>query len=179
MLTAGAATVLTACSIKTFAVNKLGDTLSAPGPSVYTTDDEPELIRAALPFSLKTIEGLLQTSPNHKGMLLTACSGFTSYANAFVQLDAEALESTDYEESERLKARARRLYLRGRDYCMRRVELKRPGLRAALAADPATALGTVKYNVDEITGSVRRGARPSRWAWISRISSPTSRWCAR
>jgi predicted anti-sigma-YlaC factor YlaD len=150
LLTAGAATVLTACSIKTFAVNRLGDSLSAPGPSVYTTDDDPDLIRAALPFSLKTIEGLLQTSPNHKGMLLTACSGFTSYANAFVQLDAEALESTDYEESERLKTRARRLYLRGRDYCMRRVELKRPGLQAALAADPATALGSVKYDVDEL-----------------------------
>lgn len=147
---AGLAAALAGCSIKTFAVNKLGDTLSAPGPSVYTTDDDPDLIRAALPFSLKTLESLLQSSPNHKGMLLTACSGFTSYANAFVQLDAEAIESTNYEESERLKARARRLYLRGRDYCMRRVELKRPGLRAALAKDPATALGSVKYDVDEI-----------------------------
>ena len=150
LLTGVAALSLTGCSIKTFAVNKLGDTLSAPGPSVYATDDDPELIRAALPFSLKTVESLLQASPNHKGLLLTACSGFTSYANAFVQLDGEALESTNYEESERLKARARKLYLRGRDYCMRRVELKRPGLRAALAADPATALGTVKYDVDEL-----------------------------
>jgi predicted anti-sigma-YlaC factor YlaD len=145
-----AACTLAGCSIKTFAVNKIGDTLSAPGPSVYTTDDDPELIRAALPFSLKTLESLLQASPNHKGMLLTACSGFTSYANAFVQLDAEAIESTDYAESERLKARARRLYLRGRDYCMRRVELRRPGLRAALSADPATALGNVKYDVEEL-----------------------------
>jgi predicted anti-sigma-YlaC factor YlaD len=150
LLTAGAATVLTACSVKTFAVNKLGDTLSAPGPSVYTTDDDPELIRAALPFSLKTVESLLQASPRHRGLLLTACSGFTSYANAFVQLDAEAIESTDYTESERLKARARRLYLRGRDYCMRRVELRRPGLRAALSADPTTALGSAKYDVEEI-----------------------------
>jgi predicted anti-sigma-YlaC factor YlaD len=150
LLTAGAATVLTACSVKTFAVNKLGDTLSAPGPSVYTTDDDPELIRAALPFSLKTVESLLQASPRHRGLLLTACSGFTSYANAFVQLDAEAIESTDYAESERLKTRARRLYLRGRDYCLRRVELRRPGLRAALATDPDTALGTVKYDIDEI-----------------------------
>ena len=150
VLLAGCAAALSACSVKTFAVNKLGDSLSAPGPSVYTTDDDPELIRAALPFSLKTLESLLQASPKHKGMLLTACSGFTSYANAFVQLDAEALESTNYEESERLKARARRLYLRGRDYCMRRVELKRPGLREALAADPATALGTVKYDVEEL-----------------------------
>lgn len=145
-----AALSLASCSVKTFAVNKLGDSLSAPGPSVYTTDDDPELIRAALPFSLKTVESLLQSSPKHKGMLLTACSGFTSYANAFVQLDAEAIESTNYEESERLKARARRLYLRGRDYCMRRVELKRPGLRQALGTDPATALGNVKYDVDEI-----------------------------
>ncbi len=150
LATALAALCLSGCSVKTFAVNRLGDTLSAPGPSVYTTDDDPELIRAALPFSLKTIESLLQASPKHKGLLLTACSGFTSYANAFVQLDAEALESSDYEESERLKARARKLYLRGRDYCMRRVELKRPGLRAALATDPATALGTVKYDVEEL-----------------------------
>lgn len=151
VLVAGlAACSLAGCSIKTFAVNKLGDTLSAPGPSVYTTDDDPELIRAALPFSLKTLESLLQASPNHKGMLLTACSGFTSYANAFVQLDAEALESTDYNESERLKARARKLYLRGRDYCMRRLELKRPGLRQALSLDPATALGNVRYDVDEL-----------------------------
>lgn len=145
-----AAGALSGCSVKTFAVNKLGDAMSAPGPSVYTTDDDPDLIRAALPFSLKTVESLLQTSPRHKGLLLTACSGFTSYANAFVQLDAEELEPTDYAESERLKARARRLYLRGRDYCMRRLELKRPGLRAALAADPATALGTAKYDVDEL-----------------------------
>ncbi|MGE0815869.1 MAG: TRAP transporter TatT component family protein [Vicinamibacterales bacterium] len=147
---AGCAVLAAGCSIKTFAVNKLGDALSAPGPSVYTTDDDPELIRAALPFSLKTVESLLQTSPRHKGLLLTACSGFTSYANAFVQLDAEALESTDYEESERLKARARRLYLRARDYCMRRVELRRPGLREALARDPATALGNAKYDVEEL-----------------------------
>lgn len=141
---------LAGCSFKTFAVNKLGNALSAPGPSVYTTDDDPDLIKAALPFSLKTLESLLQTSPKHKGMLLAACSGFTSYANAFVQLDAEALESTDYEESERLKVRARRLYLRGRDYCMRRMELKQPGLRHALASDPATALGTTKFDVDEL-----------------------------
>ena len=150
LLTGVAALSLAGCSIKTFAVNKLGDTLSTPGPSVYTTDDDPELIRAALPFSLKTVESLLQASPNHKGLLLTACSGFTAYANAFVQLDGEALESTNYEESERLKARARKLYLRGRDYCMRRLELKRPGLRAALSTNPATALGTVKYDVDEL-----------------------------
>ena len=151
-LAALAACVLasTACSIKTMAVNKVGDALSAPGPSVYATDDDPELIRAALPFSLKTLESLLQTSPNHKGMLLTACSGFTSYANAFVQLDAEAVESTDYDQSEQLKARARKLYLRGRDYCLRRVELKRPGLRQALATDPATALGDAKYDVEEL-----------------------------
>lgn len=149
-VSAVAVLALAGCSVKTFAVNRLGDTLSAPGPSVYTTDDDPELIRAALPFSLKTVESLLQTSPRHPGLLLTACSGFTSYANAFVQLDAEAIEATDYAESERLKERARRLYLRGRDYCLRRVELKRPGLGAALAEDPATALGDVEYDVEEI-----------------------------
>ena len=71
-----AALSLAGCSVKTFAVNRLGDALSAPGPSVYTTDDDPDLIKAALPFSLKTLESLLHLPVQDREMfyakLLTA-----------------------------------------------------------------------------------------------------------
>ena len=62
---------LQGCSIKQVAVSKLGDTL-AKGGSVYASDDDIELVGAALPFSLKTVEGLLAEVPEHKGLLLTA-----------------------------------------------------------------------------------------------------------
>ena len=36
-----------------------------------------ELVREAVPFSLKLIESLLAESPRHRGLLLAACKGFT------------------------------------------------------------------------------------------------------
>jgi hypothetical protein len=64
------------CSVKRIAVNKLGDALSSGGSS-YESDDDPDLVADALPFSLKLIESLLAESPQHKGLLLAAASGFT------------------------------------------------------------------------------------------------------
>jgi hypothetical protein len=49
---------LAGCSVKRMAVNKLGNALSSGGSS-YETDDDPDLVADALPFSLKLIESLL------------------------------------------------------------------------------------------------------------------------
>ena len=59
------------CSIKKMAINKLGDAL-AGGGTTFASDDDPELIKAAVPFSLKLIESLLAESPRHRGLLLAA-----------------------------------------------------------------------------------------------------------
>src|SRR5206468_3314056 len=76
------------CSLKKVAVNKLGDALAGSG-TTFSSDDDPDLIESAVPFSLKLIESLLAESPNHRGMLLAASSGFTQYAYAFIQQDAD------------------------------------------------------------------------------------------
>src|SRR5258708_10138229 len=83
-----------ACSIKRIAVNKLGNAL-ASGGTTFTSDEDPELVRDALPFSLKLIESLLAESPRHRGLLFAASSGFTPYAYAFVQQEADELEDRD------------------------------------------------------------------------------------
>src|SRR5213593_5197100 len=114
------------CSIKKFAINKLGDSLANSG-TTYAADDDPELIGQALPFSLKLVEGLLAESPEHRGLLFTAASGFTEYAYVYVQQDAEMLESQDLDRAGALRARARRLYLRARDYGLRGLEAKHRG----------------------------------------------------
>ena len=73
----------TGCSLRQMAINKLGDVLSKEA-TTYASDDDPELIKGAIPFSLKLVESLLAENQRHKGLLLAACRGFTQYSYAFV-----------------------------------------------------------------------------------------------
>ena len=131
------------CSIQRFAVNKVGDAL-AGGGGTYAADDDPELVRAAVPFSLKLIESLLESSPQHEGLLLTAASGFTQYSYAFVQHDADELEDRDFQSAQALRDRARRLYLRARDYGLRGLDARHPGIDMALHRSTADALAATR-----------------------------------
>jgi len=134
LLTAG-------CSINHFAANKLGDALAASG-TTFASDDDPELVAAAVPFSLKLMESLLAESPEHRGLLLAAASGFTQYAYAFVQQDAEELEDRDLARAGELRTRARKLYLRARDYGLRGLETTHPRFAQQLRADARAAART-------------------------------------
>ena len=131
------------CSLRRMALNSVANSLASSGDT-FASDEDPELIRHAVPFSLKLVESMLAELPEHRGLLLTACSGFTQYGYAFVDLDAELLKMDEYSRSEQLRDRARRLYLRARDYCVRSLESKYPGIRAKLARDPVGALGATK-----------------------------------
>src|SRR5215208_6147047 len=102
-----AAVCASGCSVKRFAINKLGDSLANSG-TTYAADDDPDLVGQALPFSLKLVEGLLAESPNHRGLLFTAASGFTEYAYAYVQQDADMAERHSLDAATALRGRARR-----------------------------------------------------------------------
>ena len=99
------------CSIKKIAVNSLGNAL-AGGTSSYAEDDDPDLVREAVPFALKTIEGLLAEAPRHRGLLLAATSGFTQYGYAFMQQEADFVESRDLGAATALRNRSRKHYKR-------------------------------------------------------------------
>ena len=129
------------CSMKKIAINKLGNVLANSG-STFASDDDPELIQAAVPFSLKLIESLLAESPRHRGLLLAASSGFTPYAYAFPQQEADEMEDRDLAKATALRTRARRLYLRARDYGLRGLEVKHTGFVDALRRDAKAAVRT-------------------------------------
>ncbi len=131
------------CSVKKYAINKLGDALAGSG-TTFASDDDPELIRGALPFSLKLVESLLAESPRHHGLLLAACSGFTQYAYAYIQQDADQLEGRDLAAAAALRSRARRLYLRARDYGLRGLEMRIKEVKKALREN---AKGVVSQTV--------------------------------
>jgi predicted anti-sigma-YlaC factor YlaD len=131
------------CSVRKTAVNKLGDALAGNGAS-FASDDDPELVGQAVPFALKTMEGLLDEAPRHRGLLLACASGFVQYAYAWVQMEADEVEPKDLARATQLRARAQKLYLRAREYGMRGLELDAPGLRDALRHDPKAALATLQ-----------------------------------
>lgn len=126
--------------VSKIATKKIADTLSKSG-DVYTRDDDPELVRRAVPFALKTYESLLDTLPKHGSLLLAACSGFTSYSFAFVQTDADILgEANHHREVKALTNEALGLYVRAKDYCLRALEVRFPGVTTKLMMDDPAAL---------------------------------------
>ena len=139
MLLAGLAVVGSGCSVKRAAVNKVGDALAGSG-TTFASDDDPELIKAAVPFSLKLMESLLSESPRHEELLLATASGFTEYSYAFIQQDADETEDKDLAAAEELRARARRMYLRARNYGLRGLEVRHSGFEKAVRADPKQAV---------------------------------------
>ena len=128
----------TSCSMKRMVANGVGNALSS-GPDVFGTDEDPELVRDALPFGLKSMESLLLTVPRHRGLLLTVCKGFTEYAAAFVQMEADRIEVGDYARANEMRERALKLYLRARDYGLRGLALRNKGIGQQLERDPVAA----------------------------------------
>ncbi len=138
--------LVSGCSVKRLTVNILGDSLAADS-DVYASDEDPELIREALPFGLKTYESLLAVSPEHQGLLLAAAKGFTVYAY-LLQDDADRIDATDVTRTRELRARAKKLYLRGRRYALSGLEVSHPKFEALVRTNPVEALAsTTKKDV--------------------------------
>ncbi len=156
-----AATCLAGCSLRTMAVNAVLPTLV--NPAVYLSEEDPELVRDSLPFLLKTIESIIEADPERQDVLLFANTGFVLYANAFLQADAAIAEWDDYDLALALNDRARRMYLRARDYGLRNVEVAHPGITARLQSDPEGAVGD--FEAEEVESVYYLGG-----AWMLAIS---------
>lgn len=116
------------CSVREQVARSMGDAL-AGGGAVYAADDDIEFVGLATPFGLKTVESLLAVVPDHRGLLLAAARGFTQYAYVYIQSPAEEAEERDVTAAYAQRARARRMYLRARDYGLRGLGLDAQGLR--------------------------------------------------
>jgi len=136
------------CSLKSSAINMVGNAL-AEGDSVYESDEDLELVGDALPFSLKLTESLLSESPNHRGLLLTACRGFILYSYAYVDYPADVTMETDIDLGRTMRMRARKLYERALGYCLRGLEREYPGFTNQLTRDPDVAAAFVEPGHEE------------------------------
>lgn len=116
------------CSLKRMAMNQVADVLASPGNStVFTGDNDPELVGDALPFTIKMYESLMVSMPWHLGLQLQTGSLYIMYANAFIQSPADMLNQEEIEKQAFLFHRAKNLYLRGRDILLKALDHKYPG----------------------------------------------------
>lgn len=118
-----AAWVVTGCGCASIATNAAADALSGTG-TVFSSDDDPELIADAAPFGLKTMEAVLAETPEHRGLLQALTSGYTQYGYAFLAEEADKIRDEDFEKAERLEARARKHYARAKSYGLRGLEAR-------------------------------------------------------
>jgi hypothetical protein len=131
-------------AVKGMAINSVADTLAKGTGDTFTRDNDVELIRDASAFALKLYESLLESVPKNKDLLIATCGGFTQYAYGFIQTDAIVLGEAHHDEVVKLNERALNMYVRARDYCLRAMDVRFPGIRAELSKDATAALNRAK-----------------------------------
>lgn len=154
--------LLSGCSIKRTVVNYAGDAISGGG-GVWSSDEDPELIKEALPFGLKTNESLLEVSPDHEGLLEATATGFLAYA-LLIKEEADRVEADDLKAARKMKARASKLFIRGRNYALQALEYRYPGFTEGLTTDTETTLS--QTGVEDATFLYLAGA-----GWAGALSA--------
>lgn len=101
----------------------------------FLEDDDPEYVGEALPSLMKTLEILVRKTPDEPGIHFTTGMICIMYANAYIQGPASMLPSDEFEKQSQEMKRAKRMYLRGRDYLLKGFDLKYPGFREQLLSD--------------------------------------------
>jgi len=135
------------CSLRTIALRSLADSVAEPGDT-YARDDDPQLVRDALPVMLKIMEQLHDGLPDHKGIRLGLVRSFTSFGVGFIQDDADRVTEKSVQEGQTIYLRGRRLLLRAYQYGLEGLELAGPGFRADLAAHPDAAMARITKKED-------------------------------
>ena len=132
-------------------MNMVANALTGEGSSsVFTGDNDPQLVGDALPFAIKMYEALLDANPDHQGLMLTTGSLYVMYANAFVQGPAEMLSTSEWKERENGMMRAKNLYLRGVEMLYNGMEAKYKGFKQAVFDPELLPVYLSKFKKDDV-----------------------------
>ncbi len=139
------------CSLDKFAVRTVAGFLAGSGQgTVFSGDDDPELVGDALPFALKIYESLLDSDPTNAPLALATGRAYVSYAFAFVQAPSDQLPVEKADEQKAMRQRAKKLFLRARDDVLRGLEIRHHGFTTAIeGATPLAALRMVNRSDED------------------------------
>lgn len=129
--------ILSGCSPKQILYNQLSSTFDSVG-SVYMTENDPELVREAFPFNLKTIDILISENPESVSLLTLGASSYTMYAYAFIMEDADRTIVDNYTEGRELYHRAQNLFQRAFEYGLQGLRQIQPDIASLLINRPTS-----------------------------------------
>ncbi len=131
--------VLNGCFIKSMAVNSVADGLAGQGDT-FSSDNDPQLVGDAIPFSLKFMESILAATPRHTALLTTLCQSFTEYSYAYIQVEADYIADANYSQAREMRVRAKKLYQRALEYGLRGLDTRHDHFSQKIMTDPKAAV---------------------------------------
>jgi hypothetical protein len=111
------------CSIEKFVVRRAAGFFNE-GLSVYMAESDLAVAELAMPANLKLLETLLAKDPDNPEILIYASQAYLGYTMAFVEDKGLDFEFTDEKLYRKSMKRAKKFYLRGRNYGIKAVILK-------------------------------------------------------
>lgn len=127
------------CSINDLLSNSLAGALNGNGaegqPHPLLSEDDPDLIGDALPFTLKLLDILIGANIDSPPILLTASQAYAAYAALFLQREANTVSRNDFETRTQLLDRSKIHFLRARDYALAALDVRHPGFEEFLNND--------------------------------------------
>ena len=160
--------ISTGCS--SYLQNQLTDSLSekliSRSSNVFQGEEDPILLGDSLPFMIKMLEVLVESSPENINLKATTVQTMMGYGKAWLEYEANLIEEDHYDQSEQLKYRAKRLYLRAKNLGIKGIKQKYSDFFNILKNTPDKALlNFQKEDVPLLTGT--------GLAWILWISHST------
>lgn len=129
------------CSVQNWALKKVSNGLASGDPTTYTSDDDPVLIGDALPFTMKFYETLLSKDSLNEQLLLATGKLFCLYSQGYVLFPSDTLADSLVEQRHAAGKRAKKLFLRGRDYILKGIDIRHNGFLSHLnSSTPDSAL---------------------------------------
>lgn len=126
--------LISSCSIKTMAVRTTADIFS-DGTSAFEEENDLELAETAIAANLKVIDGMIKSDLENETLLLLAAKSYGGYAFGFLEDHYLETKDRDLSKSKAFKRRAENLYLRGKDYALKILELKNSDFKNAMNSD--------------------------------------------
>jgi hypothetical protein len=109
---------------------KLTDTFANSSGTSFVNDDDPELIADALPFTIKLYESLIEKDSTNAALLLSTSKLLCLYTQYFVTASLDT--TSDQIQRKSTGKRAKKLFLRSREYALKAIDIKKPGMKNAL-----------------------------------------------
>jgi hypothetical protein len=158
--------LVVSCSLSKLTTRKLTDSLAQSSGLAFTNDDDPELIADALPFTIKLYESLIEKDSTNAALYLATSKLLCLYSQYFVAAPLDTI--TDPVQKKAVGKRAKKLFLRARDYALKSIDIQKPGSKKAYLT------GNIDSTITSVSKSDSTALFWTSVAWFGAIGADKS-----